>query len=109
MLVFSTPLVGATVAVVNIAVVKITEDVVGITLVVSGAIDVSVSVIINEEEEVEISLVVSGRIVGEMVAVGEMVTSTSVSFVQVHLLKLFCDVSLDKVSSESSVCGKMNF
>ena len=100
-LVFSTITVGVTVAVVNIAVVAITEGDVAIILVISGAMDVSISVIIIEVG-VTISAVDSGNTVDETVDVGEIVTSTTVSFVQVHLLRLFCDMSFDKLSSTSS-------
>jgi len=104
MLVFSMNItvVGVTVAVVNKAVVTATEEgVMATILVVSGAMDVSISVMIIVG--VEIMTVVSGSIVGKTVDEGEIVTSMSVSFSQVHLLRLFCDASLDKLSSASSV------
>lgn len=101
-LVFSIITVGVTVAVVNIAVVTKTEGDVAIILVTSGVMDLSVSVMIIEVG-VTISVVDSGNTVGEKVDVGEMVTSISVSFVQVHLLRLFCDMTFDKLSSASSV------
>ena len=97
-----TKLVGVGTAVVKIAVGATEDGIATVVIVTLGTIDVSVSVTIIVG--IKISVVVPGRsVVGDTVKVGEMVTSLSVSLVQVHLLETFCDMSFDKLSSASSV------